>query len=138
MQLNFFNENGYLVLENFLQDETVAKLKAKMSDIIKTFDLSSNRSIFTTKEQSRATDEYFLESGDKIRFFWEENAFNNGEFTQSPDLCINKVGHNLHDLDEDFHRVSYDWRLGNIAKDIGMTKPLVVQVKNNLSTICIE
>jgi phytanoyl-CoA hydroxylase len=127
-QIHFFHDNGYLVLLNFLREETVATLKSKMSTIISSFDLSSNRSVFTTKEQTRATDEYFLESGDKIRFFWEENAFKDGDFTQSPELCINKVGHNLHDLDEDFNQVSYDVRLGKIAKEIGMKKPLVVQV----------
>ncbi len=57
-------------------------------------------SIFSTREQNRLTDDYFLESGDKIRFFFEEDAFRpDGTLKQSKERSINKIGHALHELD---------------------------------------
>ena len=42
--------------------------------------------------------------------------------------CINKVGHGLHDLDSEFEKVSYEPRLGSITRELGLHKPLPVQV----------
>lgn len=40
------------------------------------------------------TNKYFLDSGDKIRFFFEENAFTaEGELKQEKKLSINKIAH---------------------------------------------
>jgi phytanoyl-CoA hydroxylase len=40
------------------------------------------------------TNKYFLDSGDKIRFFFEENAFTDkGELKQAKKLSINKIAH---------------------------------------------
>jgi phytanoyl-CoA hydroxylase len=43
------------------------------------------------------TNKYFLDSGDKIRFFFEENAFTaEGELKQEKKLSINKIAHGTH------------------------------------------
>lgn len=73
-------------------------------------------------------DKYFLESGDVIRHFWEEKAFNeDGTPVQSLEQCINKIGHALHDLCPAFQEVSYEARVGSICKDLGLEVPTVVQ-----------
>lgn len=64
-----------------------------MDKLLDTFDMK-NISIFTTEEQSRHSDDYFLSSGDKIHFFFEEEAFDaDRKLTKPKNLCINKVGH---------------------------------------------
>ena len=61
----------------------------------------------STHEQNRLADDYFLTSGDKIRFFFEENAFNpDGTLKYEKEKSINKIGHALHDLDPVFERFS--------------------------------
>jgi phytanoyl-CoA hydroxylase len=127
-QLISYEENGFIVIEDFWNEETVERLKQQMYNIISTADLSHVKTVFSTKEQARRSDEYFLSSGREIRYFWEEKAFTeDGNFVIDPIFCINKVGHGLHDLDPTFEQVSYDPRIGMICRELGMNKPLVVQ-----------
>jgi len=73
----------------------------------------------------RTADDYFLNSGREIRYFWEEKA--NKEHQLSPTEAINKIGHGLHDLDPIFESVSYEGRVGSICSELGLSKPLLAQ-----------
>mmetsp|Transcript_27150 Transcript_27150/g.20316 ORF Transcript_27150/g.20316 Transcript_27150/m.20316 type:complete len:292 (+) Transcript_27150:59-934(+) len=127
-QVEFFNENGYLLIENFWDEETVNTLMSRMIDIVTHANLDNVKTVFSTKEQARRSDEYFLTSGREIRFFWEEKAWNADEsLVDHPVKCINKVGHGLHDLDPDFQRVSYEPRIGSMCRELGQEHPLCVQ-----------
>jgi phytanoyl-CoA hydroxylase len=99
-----------------------------MSDIVAKFEPSSHpKSIFTTKEQDRQTDDYFLDSGLAIRYFWEERAWRGGELIVPPHVAINKVGHGLHELVPEYETISFDPRIGTICRELGMERPLNVQ-----------
>jgi phytanoyl-CoA hydroxylase len=129
-QVAFYHKEGYLVLPNFWSAQTVADLKDRMADIVRHLDFTENpNGIFTTTEQRRATNEYFLESGRAIRFFWEEKALDKatGALTRAPELSINKIGHGLHDLDPVFEQATYEARVGQICRDLGLHVPLAVQ-----------
>ncbi|MGI9419528.1 MAG: phytanoyl-CoA dioxygenase family protein, partial [Geminicoccaceae bacterium] len=70
----------------------------------------------------------FLESGDKIRFFFEEEAFDErGELRQAKEASINKVGHALHDLDPVFDRFSRTPALAELVTAIGVRSALLLQ-----------
>lgn len=128
-QIEFYHTNGYLVIEDFWNEDTVTTLRERIIDLVKNADLSNVKSIFTTNDQTRkVNDDYFLTSGREIRFFWEEKALDaDGNPLTSKELAINKVGHGLHDLDTNFESVSYDGRVGSICRELGMDQPLCVQ-----------
>ena len=127
-QVELYQTQGYLVIEGFAQKSECDALRRRAEDLVRDFEPAQVVSIFTTHEQSRVADEYFMTSGDKIRFFFEENAFlPDGTLKQSKERSINKIGHALHDLDPVFNRLSRSEKVKEIANAIGFAKPLLVQ-----------
>ena len=127
-QLNQYHEQGYLVLEGFVDDSECDLLRARAEELVQEFDPAEVVSIFSTREQNRLTDEYFLTSGDKVRFFFEENAFNpDGTLKYEKEKSINKIGHALHDLDPVFARFSRSRKIKELAKAIGLEKSYLLQ-----------
>jgi len=130
-QLDDWERDGYLVLESYWSTETVGLLRDRIGKIIDELDVGSAqapRSVFSTKEQVRKADDYFLNSGREIRFFWEEKAWSSdGTLVNSAAESINKIGHGLHDLDDEFEKVSYEKSIGDMCRQLGMEIPLVVQ-----------
>ena len=68
--LNFWNENGYLVIEDFNSEAECDKIIERSSYLIDNNNFNNQKSIFDTINQAHNDDKYFLESGDKIRFFF--------------------------------------------------------------------
>ena len=128
-EMNFFwKKNGFLIINDFYSEEDCDELRNRAKILVKKFDSSSNKSIFNTKKQKKVEDKYFLESGDKIRFFFEEGAFDKkGNLNNSIELLINKIGHAMHDLDPFFKKFSYRKDLADIAKNMGIKSPKLIQ-----------
>lgn len=127
-ELNNYEDNGFLVLEGFVDRSECDELRARAAEMVHEFDPAEIVSVFSTHEQNRTTDDYFLTSGDKIRFFFEENAFNaDGTLKYEKEKSINKIGHALHDLDPIFERFSRSEKVKEVASDIGLTNPLLLQ-----------
>jgi phytanoyl-CoA hydroxylase len=125
--LDRYRSDGYLVLENFVPAEDCDQLRQRALELIANFD-PHQLSIFSTHDQNRLTDDYFLESGDKIRFFFEEDAYSpDGTLKQSKEQSINKIGHALHDLDPVFDRFSRTPKLRALITDLGVTEPRLLQ-----------
>lgn len=127
-QLARYERDGFLVLEKFVSDEACERLRARAAELVRDFDPEGLISIFSTHEQTRTSDDYFLESGDKIRFFFEENAFlPDGTLRQSKERSINKIGHALHDLDPVFDSFSRTIDIKQLVSDLGIVAPLLLQ-----------
>jgi phytanoyl-CoA hydroxylase len=122
-----FERQGFLVLPGFVPAQACDALKARAEALVADFQ-PETVSVFTTHEQTRTSDEYFLSSGDKVRFFFEENAFRpDGSLRQDKALSINKLGHAMHDLDPVFERFSRTPELAALASELGLKKPLLLQ-----------
>jgi phytanoyl-CoA hydroxylase len=127
-QLDHYEQNGFLVLEAFADLAECDRLRARAEELVQQFDPAEVVSVFSTREQNRTTDDYFLTSGDKIRFFFEENAFNSdGTLKYAKEKSINKIGHALHDLDPVFDRFSRSQKVKELAAALGFTNPLLLQ-----------
>ena len=120
--------NGFLVLPGFVAAEQCDTLRARMDEMLETFEPAEVATIFSTRALDHAQDRYFLESGDKIRFFFEEEAFDaDGRLRQGKARSINKVGHALHDLDPVFERFSRQPALAALVAGLGVAEPLLLQ-----------
>jgi phytanoyl-CoA hydroxylase len=127
-QIALYERDGFLVLENFVDEGSCERLRARAAELVRDFDPRGLISIFSTREQTRTSDDYFLESGDKIRFFFEENAFlPDGTLRQSKEQSINKIGHALHDLDPVFDSFSRTADIRQLVSDLGIAEPLLLQ-----------
>ena len=123
-----YSENGFLVLPNFVSADDCELLQSRVADMLSAFDPGEIKSTFSTHEQNRTTDDYFLTSGDKIRFFFEEHAFNpDGTLKQPKERSINKIGHALHDLDPTFDRFSRSAKVKNLISQLNIEDPLLLQ-----------
>ena len=126
--LHDYDRDGFLILENFVEGEACNRLRTRAEEWVREFEPAGVTSIFSTHEQTRTSDDYFLESGDKISFFFEENAFlPDGSLRQSKERSINKIGHALHDLDPVFDRFSRTPEIKQLVTDLGIEQPLLLQ-----------
>jgi phytanoyl-CoA hydroxylase len=127
-QRDKFASDGFLVIPNFVSAASCAALRRRAEELVQSFDPREAISIFSTREQTRTSDDYFLESGDKIRFFFEEDAFlPDGTLKQSKQRSINKIGHALHDLDPAFNHFSRKPEIARLVVDLGIEQPLLLQ-----------
>ncbi len=123
-----FEGDGFIVVPGFTSGVAVAELRARAAEIVDAFDPAESTAIFTTRDESTKSNDYFLTSGDKVRCFFEEEAFDaSGALRQPKALSINKIGHAMHDLDPVFERFSRDPRLHELVVELGLAEPRIYQ-----------
>lgn len=123
-----YKEAGVIILENFVSLEDCQALKERALELVDNFDPQETQSIFSTTRQTQLDDSYFIESGDKIRFFFEDAAFDAaGTLRQSKENSLNKIGHAMHDLDPVFDRFSRTDALAKVASRLGFQDPAIIQ-----------
>lgn len=124
-----FQRDGFLMLPGFVDPEACRAVKARADELVAAFEPDDTvKSIFSTNEQTRTSDDYFLGSGNDIRFFFEEEAFGpDGELRQPKELSINKFGHAQHDLDPVFDAFSRTDDLAALANELGIGNHVLLQ-----------
>ena len=123
-----YDRDGFLVMSDFADVASCDALRTRAEELVHDFDPSGIVSIFSTREQNRRSDDYFLNSGDKIRCFFEEDAFlPDGTLKQSKEQSINKIGHALHDFDPVFNEFSRRPAIEELVADLAIERPLLLQ-----------
>ncbi len=129
-QLQDWERDGFLVLPDFVPRERCEALKAHVETLVAGIDpdTDSGITVFSTTEQSHAQDDWFLGSGDTVRwFFEEEGAMANGSLTRPLPLAVNKLGHAMHDLDPVFDAFSRTPELAALVTGLGYEDPRLLQ-----------
>jgi len=67
-----YERDGFLVLPGFVEPAACDALRSRAAELVRGF-RPETIAIFSTHEQTRSSDDYFLGSGDEIRFFFEED-----------------------------------------------------------------
>jgi len=129
-QIASFRDDGFLVVPDFVSEERCLALRERAMQLAKKHVPSPEQAtIFTADgKPQHASDDYFLSSGEQIRCFFEKDAFDEqGRLRSEAHLSLNKLGHAMHDLDPVFDSFSRTPELGAVARDIGMSEPLLLQ-----------
>ncbi|XP_063919973.1 phytanoyl-CoA dioxygenase domain-containing protein 1 isoform X2 [Zophobas morio] len=90
----------------------------------------SNRTVFSSADSNsqQDKDKYFLDSADKISYFYEADALGpNGELKVDPSLSLNKIGHALHELNPVFREVTFNEKVKECCFQLGYEDPVLVQ-----------
>ncbi|XP_025835146.1 phytanoyl-CoA dioxygenase domain-containing protein 1 homolog isoform X2 [Agrilus planipennis] len=123
-----FESDGYVVLQDFLTEDEVNLLKAELDTLLKDMPEQENRTVFSTVNKEQAKSKYFLDSADKISYFFEADALGpNGELLIPKEKSLNKVGHALHELNKNFRKITFDERVKESCFQLDFQEPVVVQ-----------
>jgi len=123
-----FERDGVVLLQDFALEEDCKKLRARTLELIDAFEPGAERNVFSAMKQTQLGDRYFEESGDKIRFFFEHDAFDaSGNLIQSKENSLNKMGHAMHDLDPVFDAFSRTEKLAGVVDSLGYEDPVLLQ-----------
>jgi phytanoyl-CoA hydroxylase len=107
--LETFNRHGYIVIPDFLSPETLILLRERVVQLLQEFEPEGHplTKFSTGEKEAHIGDEvsslvpillfqYFLTSGNKVRYFLEEEAVDtSGKLLKPKDRCINKIGHGI-------------------------------------------
>ncbi|EDR11956.1 uncharacterized protein LACBIDRAFT_246865, partial [Laccaria bicolor S238N-H82] len=120
-----FHRNGYLIIPGFLSAQEAEELLSRSKQLLDDFDINDHPLVrfhtkFTTGEDNHVGDDYFLTSGDKVRYFLEEDAVDkHGKLIREKQKSVNKIGHALHELDPVFRKVTLENEsLRALARDL--------------------
>jgi phytanoyl-CoA hydroxylase len=129
-QVAAFRHDGFLVLPDFVDRAACLGLRERAIELARMHVPPPDQAtVFTADGRAlHAAEQYFLTSGEAIRCFFEKDAFgDDGRLRSDAHLCLNKLGHAMHDLDPVFDAFSRTAALAAVADGIGMRDPRLLQ-----------
>lgn len=130
----FRSDSRYLVLPSFFDAAQTGELLTHAQSLLASFDPTTHplTQFTTAADGDHIGDEYFLSSGNEIRFFLEPGAVTpatadtGAKLNVAPERSVNKIGHGLL-KDPVFAKYTVSEEMGAVANDLGMVDPRVLQ-----------
>uniref|UniRef100_A0A182R898 Fe2OG dioxygenase domain-containing protein n=1 Tax=Anopheles funestus TaxID=62324 RepID=A0A182R898_ANOFN len=123
-------EDGFAVIDDFLTPDEIQDL-LKIGQNLHQDAPKEERKVFSANadgKSAQSREQYFLDSADKVRYFFEEGAVGeNGELLVDPSIALNKVGHALHTEHPAFEEVTFSNRVKEVCWQLGFRRPAVAQ-----------
>ena len=106
-QIQSYQNNGYLILPNFYNQQEINELKSDADRLLKEL----------PEEKKTLNDiNYLIESAETIHYFFEDDR-----------SAINKIGHGLHLCDPVFQKYTVNQKVAQLCSDLHFVKPQVLQ-----------
>jgi phytanoyl-CoA hydroxylase len=139
-QVSQFERDGFIVLENFFNQDQCTKMYQEAGKIIEQYIESTDLEWlptfpFATKNETPSMEQfdYFLESASDIKLF-----LNKKEYASDTSIDIqakanvirkraNRLGHALHSKNPVFREITFDDHVQNVVRSLGYKKPIVCQ-----------
>jgi len=136
----YFDRNGFLLIKSFCDITTEVNLmKEQMQTLVNEMWDPNNEekkvTVFRTDDKqidNQGSDDYFLESANKVHFFAESKAMEEDgklkrEFLKDKMLALNKAGHGMHMIPGEFHNYTTSDKIKDLVKELGWSDPIVPQ-----------
>lgn len=117
------------MIENFISPEEVDELITAGTELSKQAP-KDDRKVFSASDasESQNREQYFLNSGDKVCYFYEAGAIDaKGELVVDPTIALNKIAHALHTEHEVFKKITFDDRVREVCWSLGFRVPAIPQ-----------
>ena len=123
-----WRDQGFVVVPGFKPPEALAAVRQRAQQLVDAFDPADGAGIFSTDGLAASRQQWFLDSGDQVRCFFEEEAIDaEGRMRVPKERSINKIGHALHHLDPVFATFSMGSDVAALAAALGVQSPRVWQ-----------
>ncbi|KAG7163919.1 Phytanoyl-CoA dioxygenase domain-containing protein 1-like [Homarus americanus] len=124
-----YRREGCVCVPGFLTDDEANSLRASCRRLVEEMDPTQHTpTIFSTSDHNQSRSSYFVDSGDKVHFFFEPEALDeNSKLKVDKHRSLNKIGHALHWLVPEFKKVSFSTKMKAVARQLRFVSPAVVQ-----------
>lgn len=130
-----FNRDGFLHVRGFCTTEECVAMKERMAELIASWDPEKTLApVFSTdsekQQEAQGSSDYFLDSADRIHFFLEKDAADEGGKLKpgiAKERSLNKVGHGLHVVDDVFKSYSSSDKVIKLIQELGWVDPVLPQ-----------